>query len=114
VGRAVECLIQVSLEDSTASHRGGASPDLLDELGSAIEDADSLTLRGLMAVAPLGVDPDDAFGRLADLAREFRSGHPRATWLSAGMSGDLEAAVRAGATHVRVGSAVLGLRPPLG
>ncbi len=112
-GRTVECLVQVSLEDSTASHRGGARPDQLGELGSAIEGADSLALRGLMAVAPLGVDPVDAFGRLADLAREFRSEHPLATWLSAGMSGDLEAAVRAGATHVRVGSAVLGLRPPL-
>jgi pyridoxal phosphate enzyme (YggS family) len=112
-GRTVECLIQVSLDDSNATHRGGARPEQLSELGAAVQDADALTLRGLMAVAPQGVDPESAFARLADIAQEFRTEHPRATWLSAGMSGDLEAAVRAGATHVRVGSAVLGLRPPL-
>ena len=70
-----------------------------------------LRLRGLMAIAPLGEDPATAFDRLADLRRDFMSAHPDADWLSAGMSGDLEHAVRAGATHVRVGSAVLGSRP---
>ena len=72
-----------------------------------------LTLRGLMAVAPLGEDPAAAFGRLADVRAEFLADHPAADWLSAGMSGDLEHAIRAGATHVRVGSAVLGSRPPV-
>jgi uncharacterized pyridoxal phosphate-containing UPF0001 family protein len=70
-----------------------------------------LTLRGLMAVAPLGEDPATAFARLVDVRRGFIAAHPEADWLSAGMSGDLEHAVRAGATHVRVGSAVLGSRP---
>ena len=112
-GRTVQCLVQVSLDDPAASDRGGAAPGQLDELSAAIEDADALTLRGLMAVAPLDADPEDAFARLARIMREFRAEHPRATWLSAGMSGDLETAVKFGATHVRVGSAVLGLRPPL-
>lgn len=70
-----------------------------------------LDLRGLMAVAPLGEDPRPAFDRLAEIRAEFVVDHPRATWLSAGMSGDLEHGVRIGATHVRVGSAVLGSRP---
>ncbi len=112
-GRTLECLVQVSLDDPAASGRGGAAPGQLGELSAAIEDADALTLRGLMAVAPLDADPEDAFGRLARIMGGFRAEHPRATWLSAGMSGDLETAVKFGATHVRVGSAVLGLRPPL-
>ena len=70
-----------------------------------------LSLRGLMAVAPLGADPGEAFDRLAGIRDGFLVEHPDATWLSAGMSGDLEAAVARGATHVRVGSAVLGSRP---
>jgi uncharacterized pyridoxal phosphate-containing UPF0001 family protein len=64
-----------------------------------------------MAVAPLDEDPVAAYGRLAEIRREFVATHPDATWLSAGMSGDLEAAVAAGATHVRLGTAVLGPRP---
>jgi uncharacterized pyridoxal phosphate-containing UPF0001 family protein len=64
-----------------------------------------------MAVAPLGEDPAEAFARLADIRAGFLEAHPRATALSAGMSGDLEQAIARGATHVRVGSAVLGERP---
>ena len=70
-----------------------------------------LRLRGLMAVAPLGADPRPAFERLAAIHADLVADHPDATWLSAGMSGDLEHAVHAGATHVRIGSAVLGSRP---
>ena len=70
-----------------------------------------LQLRGLMAVAPLGEDPKAAFARLAEIRARFLESRPDADWLSAGMSGDLEAAVAAGATHVRIGSAVLGSRP---
>jgi uncharacterized pyridoxal phosphate-containing UPF0001 family protein len=64
-----------------------------------------------MAVAPLGADPVPAFAKLADVADLVRRVDPAATWVSAGMSGDLEAAVESGATHVRIGSAVLGRRP---
>ena len=70
-----------------------------------------LRLRGLMAVAPLDEDPVAAFTRLAGVRRDFLADHPDATWLSAGMSGDLEAAIGCGATHVRIGRAVLGERP---
>ena len=70
-----------------------------------------LRLRGLMAVAPLDEDPRTAFARLAQIRAQFVRERPGATWLSAGMSSDLEAAIEAGATHVRVGSAILGARP---
>jgi uncharacterized pyridoxal phosphate-containing UPF0001 family protein len=63
-----------------------------------------------MAVAPLGADPAPAFARLQEAARGIRERHPGATWVSAGMSGDLEEAIAHGATHLRVGSAILGSR----
>jgi uncharacterized pyridoxal phosphate-containing UPF0001 family protein len=67
-----------------------------------------------MAVAPLDAPPEPAFERLAALSRALRGDHPNATIVSAGMSGDLEAAITYGATHVRVGSALLGKRALLG
>lgn len=107
----VDVLLQVSLDALGADHRSGADPGDLDELARAVEGAGMLRLRGLMAVAPLGRDPATAFARLAEIREELVAEHPDATVLSAGMSGDLEAAVAHGATHVRVGSAVLGPRP---
>jgi uncharacterized pyridoxal phosphate-containing UPF0001 family protein len=65
-----------------------------------------------MAIAPMGDDPDTAFGRLQDVSWRVQARHPDATAISAGMSGDLEAAIRQGATHLRVGSALLGRRRP--
>jgi hypothetical protein len=55
-----------------------------------------------------------AFARLAEVAQRLRAAYPAATVVSAGMSGDLEAAIAHGATHLRVGSALLGSRPALG
>jgi pyridoxal phosphate enzyme (YggS family) len=109
--RPVDVLLQVSLDPPGREGRAGADPDELADLASAVDAAGGLELRGLMAVAPLGEDPASAFARLADLRAGFLTDHPDATWLSAGMSGDLEQAIGAGATHVRVGSAVLGSRP---
>lgn len=107
----VDVLLQVSLDPPDRAGRAGADPDELPDLAALVEGSDSLRLRGLMAVAPLGDDPAAAFARLSDLRGDFLAEHPAADWLSAGMSGDLEAAIRAGATHVRVGTAVLGSRP---
>ncbi len=112
-GRVVDILLQVSLDAPGVGQRSGADPADLPELAAAVEQTAALRLRGLMAVAPLGADPDDAFNRLADIHAEFVASHPAATELSAGMSGDLESAIRHGATRVRVGSAVLGPRPPV-
>ncbi len=66
-----------------------------------------------MTVAPLGQEPVASFERLVELSGQVRKIDPAATWISAGMSGDLEAAIRSGATHVRIGSAVLGRRPSI-
>lgn len=110
-GRPLEVLLQVSLDDADAAHRSGAAPEALAELAEQTTTYDGLRLRGLMAVAPLGADPEEAFARLAEIRADFLLEHPEATRLSAGMSGDLEQAIRYGATHVRVGSAVLGSRP---
>ncbi len=110
-GRAVDVLLQVSLDPPDAEGRAGAGPGDLAALALSVSGAESLRLRGLMAVAPLGEEPSAAFGRLAEIRRGFLVDHPDAGWLSAGMSGDLEEAVRMGATHVRIGSAVLGTRP---
>jgi PLP dependent protein len=107
----VDVLLQVSLDPPDREGRAGADPADVTALARAVEESEMLRLRGLMAVAPLGEDPRPAFERLAAIHRELLAEHPGATWLSAGMSGDLEHAVHAGATHVRVGSAVLGSRP---
>jgi len=110
-GSAIDVLLQVSLDPPGADHRAGVDPDGLADLAERVAEADHVRLRGLMAVAPLGADPLTSFGRLDDIRRGFLAQHPDATILSAGMSGDLEAAITHGATHVRVGSAVLGPRP---
>jgi uncharacterized pyridoxal phosphate-containing UPF0001 family protein len=116
--RRIGCLIEVDL-DEAAHGRGGVTPEGVAELAELIAAAEHLDLRGVMGVAPL--DRADqrsasaaAFARLASIAADLRRDHPEATILSAGMSEDLEEAVHAGATHLRVGSAVLGTRPPLG
>ncbi|CAI9419780.1 YggS family pyridoxal phosphate-dependent enzyme [Nocardioides sp. T2.26MG-1] len=114
-GHVVDVLLQVSLDPPGAEGRSGADPDDLPTLAAAVAQSSHLRLRGLMAVAPLpgsgGEEPAAAFAHLAAIRREFLVDHPDAGWLSAGMSGDLEDAVRVGATHVRIGSAVLGPRP---
>lgn len=109
--RRVDVLLQVSLDGDTS--RGGAVPEALPALADAVVAADGLRLGGVMAVAPLGAEPGPAFARLAQIAALLRGEHPHATVISAGMSGDLEAAITAGATHVRVGTALLGHRRPL-
>jgi len=110
--RSPLCLVQVNLDPDTAG-RGGAEPADVERIADAVAGSGTLRLGGLMAVAPLGADPGVAFERLADIAAKVRGAHAEAVSLSAGMSGDLEAAVAAGATHVRIGSALLGARPPL-
>jgi pyridoxal phosphate enzyme (YggS family) len=110
-GRDLEVLVQVSLDPPDAAGRSGVDPADLPTLVERIGEAEGLRLRGVMGVAPLGGDAAEAFARLVEHAGVVRSAAPEATWISAGMSGDLEQAVRAGATHLRIGSAVLGARP---
>jgi pyridoxal phosphate enzyme (YggS family) len=112
-GRPVEVLLQVDLggPEGDLAARGGADPAELPALADAVAGEAGLRLRGLMAVAPRGEAPGPAFARLAGLAARLRADHPEATELSAGMSGDLEAAIAAGSTIVRVGTALFGERP---
>jgi pyridoxal phosphate enzyme (YggS family) len=109
--RVLEVLLQVSLD--AAPGRGGAPAEQISALADQVAGSPGLRLRGVMAVAPLDTDPRAAFSQLRAVSDTLQRDHPDARWISAGMSGDLEAAVACGATHVRVGSAILGARAPL-
>jgi PLP dependent protein len=100
--------LQISLDGDP--ERGGVPVDALAGLADQVAGAEHLRLRGVMAVPPMGSDADREFARLAELAAQVHAAHPGADSISAGMSADLEAAIRHGSTHVRVGSALLGRR----
>ena len=132
-GRDLTCLVQVNLDqdrldagdagrldagggtlaaDRPEQGRGGVPPAMLAGVAGAIEAEEGLTLGGLMAVAPRDTDPRTAFAPLRRLSGVIQSVSASATLISAGMSGDLEAAVECGATHLRIGTALLGNRRP--
>jgi pyridoxal phosphate enzyme (YggS family) len=108
----MDVFVQLSLDGDTT--RGGAVAADVPLIAEAIAAQASLRLAGLMAVAPLEMGPAGAFDILAAESQRLRATYPGAVWLSAGMSNDLEPAIEHGATHVRVGSALLGMRPKLG
>ncbi|CAL4859461.1 YggS family pyridoxal phosphate-dependent enzyme [Microbacterium sp. MM2322] len=106
----LDVLIQVNLTDDPG--RGGVEPSGIVELAEHVAaSCPSLRLRGVMAVAPLDEEPAPAFARLADYAGLVRGVVPDAEWISAGMTGDFAEAIAAGATHLRIGSAITGPRP---
>ncbi|MGA7203862.1 MAG: YggS family pyridoxal phosphate-dependent enzyme [Specibacter sp.] len=119
---ALECFIQVDLSGDAdpagvsgePGARGGAAPSDVGMLADLVAGAAGLKLAGVMAVAPLDAEPSAAFERLAEISAALVHNHPGAAAISAGMSHDLEAAIRAGATHLRVGSDILGPRPAVG
>lgn len=119
-GRELDCLVQVALDAGTDGRgaRGGVAPEGVEELAAAVDGAPGLRLGGLMTVAPLtgpyAGRQRAAFDRLMEFSSRLRATRPAANMVSAGMSADLEDAVAAGATHVRIGTAVLGVRPRLG
>ncbi len=104
----LDVLIQVSLDDDPK--RGGTRVNELGQLAERIAHVGDIRLRGLMAVAPLGIDPVEAFEKLARASERLRADHPNAREISAGMSNDLEQAIAHGSTCVRVGTALLGGR----
>jgi len=106
----LQIFLQLSLDGS--DHRGGAALEKLLGLAELVENSPNHTLAGLMSVPPLGMDPDKAFAQLAAIRIDFLKLFPAAQYLSAGMSGDYELAISHGATHVRVGSSILGSRSP--
>ncbi len=103
-----DVFVQVSLDN--LPNRGGVLPNLLPDFLEEISALANLNLRGLMAVAPLGEEPARAFSRLKVLSDQVVRVHPKAHEISAGMSNDFEAAVAQGATHIRIGSQILGVR----
>jgi pyridoxal phosphate enzyme (YggS family) len=104
----LDIFCQVSLDGSEG--RGGVSEKKLYELAKEIEKSQTHKLQGLMAVAPLGIDPTVAFSKLSAIHKAFMADFPRANKLSAGMSGDFKEAIAYGATHIRIGSQILGSR----
>lgn len=109
---AIDCFVQVNLTDDPG--RGGVSDADLDALVEHVLSTEGLRLRGLMAVAPLDEEPRRAFARVRVMSERIRQMAPEATDLSMGMSHDFAEAIAEGATHLRIGSAITGNRPPVG
>ncbi|MEI6406156.1 MAG: YggS family pyridoxal phosphate-dependent enzyme [Actinomycetes bacterium] len=117
-GESRELFLQVNLEltdseSEVAGHRGGIAADSLIDFANALREYKNLALLGVMAVAPLGVNPSPFFAQIFSLSKELQAQFPGAKYLSSGMSGDFEEAIAAGATHIRVGSSILGVRTPV-
>ncbi|MBT9606035.1 YggS family pyridoxal phosphate-dependent enzyme [Microbacterium sp.] len=109
-GDVLDVLLQVNLTDDLG--RGGVAPAEVESLAAHVRTLPSLRVRGVMAVAPLEEAPVRAFERLRASADDVRRVVPDATWISAGMTGDFPEAIAMGATHLRIGSAITGPRPP--
>jgi len=112
VGKTKEIFIQVSL-DTLPQSREGVDPADLMQLAEQIMSLPNLQVKGLMAVAPLDQPTEQAFVRLQQIQQRFIQLYPAASSLSSGMSGDYELAISLGATHVRIGSSILGNRSPI-
>jgi hypothetical protein len=107
----MDVFVQVSMDGDP--ERGGIVIERVPELADAIAARSELRLRGVMTVLPIDIDPDDGYEQLAEVSASLRAQHPDAQAISAGMSSDLDAAVRHGSTHIRVGTALLGRREPV-
>jgi PLP dependent protein len=108
----LDVLLQINLTDDLG--RGGVRPAELEQLAEHVSGCRTLRLRGVMAVAPLDESPAVAFARLSTYSDRVRSVDPAASWISAGMTADYPEAIAAGATHLRIGSAITGPRPAHG
>jgi len=106
--KKIDVFLQLSLDADPG--RGGVPAKELAALGAQVASLPNLHLVGLMCVLPLGVDPRTGFTQVAQIHRDFQAEFPQAQSLSAGMSGDFEIAIDCGATHIRVGSQILGMR----
>jgi len=105
---AKDIFVQVSLDGLPG--RGGVNPEQLLDFLAEVTALANLKVRGLMAVAPLDEPPLEAFKRLKALSETVIKTHPNTWEISAGMSNDFEAAISQGATHIRIGSQILGVR----
>jgi pyridoxal phosphate enzyme (YggS family) len=105
---SLDGFVQLNLTDDPT--RGGVTDDRLVPLTERVLNTPGLTLRGVMAVAPIGEDPRRAFERVRLASERVRQIAPDARFISAGMSGDYREAILEGATHLRIGSAITGNR----
>jgi len=107
-------LLQINLDPVVTAERGGCDPAAMLELAEQVRSHSGLVLAGVMAVAPLDSDAEQAFASLQDKSQELIAYDSNATWISAGMSDDYQKAIKYGATHLRIGSLILGHRPTYG
>jgi pyridoxal phosphate enzyme (YggS family) len=107
-GQMIDLFLQLSLDGDPA--RGGVVESELFTLADAITSLSQINLLGVMCVPPVALDADLAFSKIGDIHQRFILSFPESPALSAGMSGDYLAALNHGATHIRVGSKILGSR----
>jgi pyridoxal phosphate enzyme (YggS family) len=112
LNKTMKIFIQVSL-DKPVESRGGVDPEKLNDLAGQISLLPNISVMGLMAVAPVDQPAEPAFAQLQQIHQSFIDHYKDAKYLSAGMSGDYEMAISYGATHLRIGSSILGNRPPI-
>lgn len=108
IDHTVDGFLQVNLTEDEG--RGGIEPRDLERMTEHVLATPSINLRGVMAVAPLDEEPARAFERLRGYSERVRELAPNANSISAGMTHDFEEALRWGATHLRIGSAITGNR----
>lgn len=108
--KPLQVLIQINLDINPRDERGGCLPENAVDIAQLVSQINGLELKGVMGVAPLEGSADDAFARLAHVAAQIREFDAGADWISAGMSGDYKEALKNGATHLRIGSTILGHR----
>ena len=109
-GRQVTGLVQVSLDGSDVSARAGVDPKNALALADQIARCSNIRLGGVMGVAPLRGNAAEAFALLQGVSQQISARFESATIISAGMSEDLTEAIAHGATHLRIGSAIMGSR----
>jgi pyridoxal phosphate enzyme (YggS family) len=109
LGDEISIFLQLSLDG--APGRGGVVASELRALADSVANLPQIKLVGLMCVPPVELEHERAFSEIAEIHQGFLTSFPTATFLSAGMSSDFEVAVSHGATHLRVGSQILGSRP---
>ena len=103
--------LQVNLDDDPSA-RGGVAPADLLPLAQSVLKLPAISIVGVMGIAPVNGDPARAFEQLQQSSHQLRGISPESTYISAGMSGDFEVALRFEATHIRIGSSILGTRSP--
>jgi pyridoxal phosphate enzyme (YggS family) len=109
IGKEISIFLQLSLDG--APGRGGVVASEIRALADSVANLPQIKMVGLMCVPPVELEHERAFSEIADIHQGFLVNFPTATFLSAGMSSDYEVAITHGATHLRVGSQILGSRP---